>query len=78
MHVSRLTDVAEAASQLYAGESGVVDPALEGFIVNCSRLIPYHNLVLDALSDVAKEDAVERWDEIFSFTVRPGPHASGS
>jgi hypothetical protein len=60
----------EAASQLYASDNNIAEPALEAFIVTCSRLIPYHNMVLESLTEVVNDGAVERWDEVFSFTVR--------
>lgn len=68
VHVSRLADVADAASRLYEQANHIMEPSLEAFIVSCSRLIPYHNLVLQSLSDVITTKEEERWDEVFSFT----------
>lgn len=47
----------------------MTEVSLEAFIVTCSRLIPYHNLVLQGMEEVVVQGAEERWDEVFSFTV---------
>ncbi|EAU86182.2 TKL/TKL-ccin protein kinase [Coprinopsis cinerea okayama7 len=66
IHVSRLSDVAEAASRLYS-QGDVTDPSLEGFIVNCSRLIPYHNIFYQPLGELPPPGE-EIWDDIFMFS----------
>jgi hypothetical protein len=45
-----------------------MDSSLEVFIVNCSRLMPYHDHVLQSLNG-AKEAGQEQWEEVFAFTV---------
>lgn len=68
-------DPKDAASRLYE-QANITEPSLEAFIVTCSRLIPYHNLLIKALSNVSAT-ADEQWDEVFSFTVRtPLPSSS--
>ncbi|TFK27549.1 TKL/TKL-ccin protein kinase [Coprinopsis marcescibilis] len=66
VHGSRLADVADAASKLYE-QSNVDASSLEGFIVNCSRLIPYHNLLLKPLVHVSSPGE-EAWEELFMFS----------
>lgn len=65
-HVSRLALVADAASLLYE-QMDAMDASLEVFIVNCSRLMPYHDHVLQSLTG-AKDAGQEQWEEVFAFT----------
>jgi len=67
--VSYISDPQDAASRLMEQEGNATEPPLEALVVTCSKLIPYHNLVLQALSN-AVSSGNEQWDEIFSFTVR--------
>ncbi|KAH6912739.1 TKL/TKL-ccin protein kinase [Coprinopsis sp. MPI-PUGE-AT-0042] len=68
-YIAQLSDVSEASSNLYA-RSDLSDTCLETFIVNCSRLIPYHTLFARPLSKLPPSGQ-EIWDEIFMFTARP-------
>ncbi|KAH9480786.1 Tyrosine-protein kinase isoform SRK4 [Psilocybe cubensis] len=62
-HNSKLIQTADSAAKLYE-DPEAAHPSLEGFIVNCSRLVPYHEHVLKALSQV---DVIENWQHIFAF-----------
>ncbi|CAA7262791.1 unnamed protein product [Cyclocybe aegerita] len=64
-HTSRLTVTADSAAKLYE-DPAAAHPTLEGFIINCSRLIPYHDHVLKILGESLSSCGQEDWNYIFS------------
>ncbi|KDR83111.1 hypothetical protein GALMADRAFT_113318 [Galerina marginata CBS 339.88] len=65
-HNAKLALTADSAAKLYE-DPCAAHPSLEGFIVNCSRLIPYHDHVLKSLSEALHCPGCEQWDFIFAF-----------
>ncbi|KAF8962977.1 TKL/TKL-ccin protein kinase [Flammula alnicola] len=63
---AKLAFTADSAAQLYENPVAA-HPSLEGFIINCSRLIPYHEHVLKSLSEVTGTPGSENWESIFAF-----------
>ena len=59
----------DEAAKLYAyGETA--HPSVECFVLNCSRLIQYHQEVLQSLEEAVGRSDVEQWEDIFSYQVR--------
>ncbi|KAF9564167.1 kinase-like protein [Agrocybe pediades] len=64
---AKLAQIVDSAAKLYEDDA-IAHPSLEGFIVNCSRLVPYHSHVLKSLCEATSSGAgVEQWSFVFAL-----------
>ncbi|KAF5317548.1 hypothetical protein D9619_013143 [Psilocybe cf. subviscida] len=65
-----LAKTADHAAELYAYQEAA-HPSVECFVLNCARLILYHQQVHQSLEDAVGRSEVEQWEDIFSYHNKP-------